>query len=143
GRPIKKTVYVFGTAPADQVTSFHYNNDGTLHDVTLPDPTANDASTVMYTYAFDSLGRPTSIRRPDGTSQSGVNLAYDGLTTTSTEVVGGAGGQAAVTKATKDAFGRLVEVDEQLTTTPTWATTHYVYDAADNVMQITDPEGNI
>ena len=29
GRPIKKTVYVYGTAPTDQITTFAYRNDGT------------------------------------------------------------------------------------------------------------------
>ena len=128
GRPIKKTVLAQGSAPHDHVTTFVYRNDGTLQTVSVPDPTANDASVVSYTYGFDSLGRATSIRRPDAAEradQSGVDIAYDGVTQTTTEVVGAAGGQVAVTKTVNDKFGRLIEVHERTgVTPPTWATTH-------------------
>jgi RHS repeat-associated protein len=141
GRPIKHTVYVFGTAPADQITTYHYNHDGTLKEVRVPDPSLNDASTVAYRYEFDSLGRPTSIRRPDFTTpaaQSGVNMSYDGLTTTSEEVVGADGGQAATTRTTSDAYGRLTTVEEKLDAT-SWATTTYQYGPDDNVSTIIGP----
>jgi YD repeat-containing protein len=144
GRPIKKTVFANGAAAADAITTFHYNNEGTLGTVTLPDPSANDTSTVTFSYAFDSLGRPTRIRRPDASSssQSGVDMSYNGLVTTSTEVVGADGGNAASTTTTKDAFGRLRYVDEQVDSA-TYARTTYDNDAADNVRQVTDPEGVI
>jgi hypothetical protein len=129
GRPLQKTTYAQGAAPANQVTTYQFNSDGTLGSVTVPDPSANDTSTVKYTYAFDSLGRPTSIRRPDAslaTNQSGVNMSYNGLITTSSEYLGSGGGVAAVTQTIKDAFGRLVEVDEQTSPNgPTWAATKY------------------
>ncbi len=163
GRPIKKTVFAQGAAVADQVSTFAYANDGTLRAVTAPDPAANDspgfagvrstpdqgvrrsidASAVTYTYAFDSLGRPTSLRRPDSTnsaSQSGTTLAYNGLSTTVSEGVGEAGGQGAVTVSTKDPFGRLIKVEEQVAAN-SYATTTYRYDAADNVIEIVDPAG--
>lgn len=146
GRPIRTTVFTQGTAPADQVTSYAYRHDGTLQSVSVPDPTANDTSVVTYTYGFDSLGRPASIRRPDHASasqQSGIDITYDGLTQTSTEVVGADGGQAAATKIVKDSFGRLVEVRELSATVPTltWAVTTYEYGPDDNVETIVDPEG--
>src|SRR5712692_8459340 len=96
GRPIKKTLFTQGSAPNDQITTFQYRNDGTLQTVQVPDPTANNATLVAYTYTFDSLGRATSIRRPDSVTaakQSGVDISYNGVTQTTTEVVGPALGQ--------------------------------------------------
>ena len=144
-RPIKTTAFVLGSAPVDAVTTYHYGNDGTLQSVTVPDPTANDTSTVTYTYAYDSLGRPTSIRRPDSTvlaSRSGVDMAYNGLVTTTSEFVNAGDGKPATTRATHDAFGRLVKVEEALSGAPiaAWAATTYAYDAADRITQITDPQ---
>src|SRR5262249_61064530 len=98
-RPMRTTVFAQGSAPADRVTTFHYNDDGTLGSVDVPDPSANDASIVTYTYGYDTLGRPTSIRRPDSTtpaSRSGTDVSYDGVFKTTSEVVGPAGGQAAL-----------------------------------------------
>jgi RHS repeat-associated protein len=144
GRPTKETVFVQGTAPADQITTFTYEDDGTLSRVEVPDPSANTVARVAYTYTFDSLGRATSVRRPDATAdidKSGVDISYDGLTQTTSEVVGLAGGNPAVTKTVTDRFGRLVEVHEQLTPSPaTWATTLYTYGPDDNVRTVTDPE---
>jgi YD repeat-containing protein len=144
GRPTKKTVFVQGSAPADQITTFTYENDGTLSRVEVPDPSVNTVARVAYTYTYDSLGRATSVRRPDATAdidKSGVDISYDGLTQTTSEVVGAAGGNPAVTKIVKDRFGRLVEVHEQLTPSPaTWATTLYTYAPDDNVRTVTDPE---
>ena len=144
GRPVKHTTYVFGSAPADEITMYQYSRAGTLDAAFVPDPTTNNTNTVKYTYTYDSLGRPTSIRRPDSSvllNQSGVDMSYDGLTATSSEVVASAGGTPATTMTTKDPFGRIVEVEEQKTSSPlTWATTIYGYDAADRVTSITDPE---
>jgi RHS repeat-associated protein len=144
GRPTKKTVFAQGSVPNDQITTFQYRNDGTLHTVQVPDPTRNDASLVAYTYTFDSLGRATSIRRPDNpipANQSGVDITYNGLTRTTTEVVGAAAGQIAATKTANDAFGRLIRVQEQTTgSPPTWATTAYTYAPDDNVETVVDPE---
>ncbi len=146
GRPIKKTSYVFGSAQNDAVTTFTYSADGRLTQVQVPDPAANDTSRVSYDYTFDSLGRATSIRRPDSTTpsnRSGVNVSYDGLTKTTEEITGAAAGNAARTKTTADAFGRLVEVKEMLAPSPlTWATTTYSYGPDDHVREISDAESN-
>jgi RHS repeat-associated protein len=145
GRPLEKTIYAAGSAPVDAVTIFSYRNDGTLASVNVPDPTLNNASTVTFTYGFDSLGRATSMRRPDGGQDpSGVDVSYDGLTTTTKEHVGSAGGKPASTITIKDRFGRLIEVREQTSddpNTPHWTSTTYQYDAANNVTSVTDPEG--
>ncbi len=145
GRPIRSTAYVFGSAPANQITTFFYRDDGTLREVRVPDPTANDTSVVSYTYEVDSLGRPTGMRRPDTavlSQRSGADLAYDGLVSTSTEVVGAAGGQAASHRTTTDAFGRVARVEELVAISPSirWAVTDYRYDPADRVQQIDGPE---
>jgi RHS repeat-associated protein len=144
GRPIKKTLFTQGSAPNDQITTFQYRNDGTLQSVQIPDPTTNNAAFVTSTYTFDSLGRAKSIRRPDNltaSKQSGIDVTYDGVSKTTTEVVGAALGQVAVTKTTNDSFGRLIQVREQTSASPlSWATTNYSYGPDDNVATIVDPE---
>jgi RHS repeat-associated protein len=141
GRPFRKTTYVQGTAPADAITTFTYDAIGKLSQTTVPDASLNSAATVTFTYGFDSTGRPTSMRRPGPAGgQSGINVSYDGVTETRTEVAGSAGGSAATTQLVHDSFGRLVTVNEQLTG-GAFATTQYAYDANDNIHQIIDPEG--
>jgi hypothetical protein len=90
GRTTAVTVFALGAAAANHVTRYFYGSDGFLDEVHVPDPTANDSSQVVYRYGFDSLGRPTSIRRPDTTvlaDQSGVDITYNGVVQTSTELV--------------------------------------------------------
>jgi RHS repeat-associated protein len=143
GRPIREISYVFGSAPADAISTYVYRDDGTLAEARVPDPTQNNASTVTYTYTFDSLGRATGIRRPDSANpalQSGVNISYDGLTQTRVEVLGSGPGLPAQTRTTTDAFGRLVKVEEQRAAGPLWATTNYEYSPHDSVKKITDPD---
>jgi RHS repeat-associated protein len=140
GRPRTTSVATAGAANA--VTTYKYSNDGTLSSVSVPDPSVNTSSVVAYTYVFDTLGRPTAIRRPDSVNvqaQSGVDIAYDGLTTTTTEVVGAAGGQIGETQTTNDRYGRLLLVKEK-TATSTYATTTYSYAPDDNVASIVDPQ---
>ncbi|MFT3697710.1 MAG: RHS repeat-associated core domain-containing protein [Kofleriaceae bacterium] len=141
GRTVKKTAYALGSAAFDQVSTFSYDYQGNLALVSLADPTVNTTATVTYTYGFDSIGRATSIRRPDNAAlanQSGTNITYDGASTTTTEVAGTSGGQVATTTVTKDSFGRLATVVEKTGTSST-ATTTYAYDANDNVSSVTDP----
>ena len=140
GRPTRVTIYAQGSVPNDQITSYVYRLDGTLQSVSVPDPIANNASVVSYTYGFDSVGRPISIRRPDSTTNpSGVDILYNGMTTTTTELLGANGGTQAQTKTIKDPFGRLIEVDERTATPSTFTTTMYAYSADDNVATITAP----
>ena len=146
GRPMRKTVYAQGAATTDAITTYQFNDVGTLRSVTVPDPTANDSSTVVYTYTFDSLGRPTAMNRPDDASpgnQSGVSISYNGLTTTTTELVGAASGNPATTTTIKDAFGRLRYVYEQIASGPTWSITTYDYGPDDNTTVVTDAEGKL
>jgi RHS repeat-associated protein len=133
GRPIKITT----TGSPGSITTYDYNEAGNLVAVQVPDP-ANDAALVTYTYEFDSIGRPTSMRRPVG---SGVDMSYDGLVHVSTEVAGVQGGSTATTELIHDAFGRLAVVREATGGTPAFAETFYEYDARDQVERIVDADG--
>jgi RHS repeat-associated protein len=142
GRAIRKTAYALGSAPADAITLFGYNNAGILSTVAVPDPTSNSGAQVTFLYSADSLGRPISVRRPDAASvdeRSGVDITYDGLTMTTTEVVGAGGGNPAVTSTTVDVFGRTTSVDEVRASSST-ATTTYEYAPDNTVSEIIDPE---
>ena len=145
GRLLRTTQFANGAAAANAVTSYTYGNEGKLISVSTPDPTANDTSVVTTLYDFDSLGRPTKIRLPDHTDplqRSAVLMAYDGASSTTTEILRAADGVPAVKLSTVDAFGRLSTVSEQRTAgaTPTWSVTTLTYDGNDNVATITDPE---
>ena len=146
GRPTQKTAYAQGAAVANHVTTYRYRLDGTLQDVSVPHPTANDATTVLYTYTFDSLGRPLTLRRPDS-GATGVNITYSGLTKTAREWLGGSPGTAkdATTRTTVDADGRPTKIEEATAAfaTPAYVTTTYAYAPDDSVIKITDPEGKI
>jgi RHS repeat-associated protein len=143
GRPIKTTVDPQGSAPALQVTNYFYNANGFLTSVAVPSPAANSGFQVTYTYTFDSLGRPLTIRRPDTSSpanQSGVNLAYDGRKQVATEVVGTAGGNSGQAESWADFYGRVSELKET-SAAGVFQTTTYAYDPLDNVKSIVDPQG--
>lgn len=142
GRPLKTTVLAHGSAPNDHVTKYTYRNDGTLQTISSPDPTTNDANLVSYTYGFDSLGRATSIRRPDNANpalQSGINIEYDGVTQTASEFLQPGDGKSASTKTINDRLGRLAEVHE-LTDNDEWSVTTYIHGPDDIVSTIIDPE---
>ena len=141
GRPIKSTVFVQGTAPADQITDYVYNANGFLTSVRVPNPASNSSAQVTYSYTFDSLGRPLTIRRPDVTTPaSGANLAYDGRKQTATEVVGGSGGNAGQAESWVDFYGRPTQLKET-SAAGVFQTTTYAYDPLDNVKSIIDPQG--
>ena len=142
GRIIRSTKFAPGAA-ANEVTTLTYAADGTLVSASVPDPSLNSAATVTYTASYDSLGRPISSRRPDAplpANQSGVNISYDGASTTRTEVTGAAGGQSSQTVTTVDSYGRLSHLDELVSGT-TYATTTYLYDANNDVKSISSSDG--
>jgi len=139
GRPTKTTVYVQGTAQADQITAYVYRDDGTLQSVSMPDPSVSTSALVTYTYTFDTLGRPLTVRRPDSIA-SGVDVTYGDAATTTTEVASDA--TVASTKTETDKLGRVWKVHELTSTAPTtWEVTTYAYGPDDNVASITDPQG--
>lgn len=90
-------------------------------------PTGDDRAGWAWSSAeHDWMSRPTKIINPDGTtreaSYSGCGCA-DGETTTTTDESGRA------QKLTKDAFGRLVRVDELNWDGTVYGTTDYAYNA--------------
>ena len=101
GRPIASTDGI-------AVTMYDYASDGKLTSVTLPSP-ETDGDFVTYSYGFDSIGRPTSIRRPDGPAltASGIDLTYSGTIHSKREVAGSSGGPEALTEMVHDSFGRV------------------------------------
>ena len=143
GRPTSVIKYSQGAAIADHVTTYRYGLDGTLQSVKVPDPTEDDASQVEYVYTFDSLGRATTVRRPDS-QQSGATISYSGLTTTTTEVASSPA-KLASTRRTLDSDGRLAKVEEYspACSATNWCSTLYMYGPDDNVKQITDPESKV
>ena len=155
GRLTRTVQLANGAAAADAVTSYSYGNDGKLISVATPDPTLNTSAQVTTTYSFDSIGRPTGMRLPDNAvaaSRSGVDMAYNGRTSTTTEVVGAAGKPVplapglpvpvASTVSTVDDFGRLITVTERRAETGPgqWATTNYTYSARNEMATITEPQ---
>ncbi len=156
GRLTRTVQLANGAAAADAVTSYSYGNDGKLISVATPDPTLNTSAQVTTTYSFDSIGRPTGMRLPDNAvaaSRSGVDMAYNGRTSTTTEVVGAAGKPVplapglpvpvASTVSTVDDFGRLITVTERRAETGPgqWATTNYTYSPRNEMATITEPQG--
>ncbi|HPH66850.1 MAG TPA: SpvB/TcaC N-terminal domain-containing protein, partial [Kofleriaceae bacterium] len=156
GRLTRTVQLANGAAAANAVTSYLYGNDGKLISVSTPDPTLNTSAQVTTTYSFDSIGRPTGMRLPDNAvaaNRSGVDMAYNGRTSTTTEVVGAAGKPAPVspdlptpvasTVSTVDDFGRLITVTERRAETGPgqWATTQYTYSPRNEMATITEPQG--
>jgi RHS repeat-associated protein len=141
GRPIRIATRANASWTAE--TTYDYASDGTLVTVTVPDP-SNDAGTVAFSYTYDSIGRPTGMRRPaiGGSVASGVDVTYDGVTETRTEIAGSLGGPAATTVFGRDALGRLETVSERLPDGSDAVTT-YGYDPRDAVAEIIDPEDNV
>ena len=139
GRPYRHTVHTASPLPVHQITTHAYRDDGTLQSVTVPDPSsASGSAVVTYSYTFDTLGRPLTIRRPDA-SASGTDVTYDGLTTTTTEWTPMSGEPAQVT-VEKDRLGRTIKIHEKVKDS-VFATTTYAYGPSDAVTTIEDPSG--
>ncbi len=143
GRPKTETTKLFSATLPDATVSYRYDVGGRLVEYSGPDPsTADGMPGVTYKYLYDSLGRPTGMRRPDG---NGVNLHYSGLVKTRAECaitpsdtceeVAPADDVLASTRMTFDVFGRL-RIVEEATGPSTWATTLYDYDINDNMTRI-------
>lgn len=130
------------TQGADAVTTYLYDGVGNLEEMRVPDPRVEDGSNqVSYRFAHDALGRTTHFVRPDGT---GIEIVYDGLRKTVTEILGG-GERGATTEALYDVFGRLLEVVEDAGDGEEHvsARTTYTYDVHDNLETVIDADGNV
>lgn len=137
GRKVLDVTYEYGAVRA--VTKSFYDAAGNLARVLAPKPTGHVLSFVEWQYGYDAWGRLTAVREPsragcDGplTTQApfsfcGTRYLYDGLTTTTEDVVGTAGGEVGRTRETRDPRGRLVLVEEE-SAPGVYATTRYAYD---------------
>ncbi|MBV7339956.1 hypothetical protein KFU94_69460 [Chloroflexi bacterium TSY] len=134
------------TSGANSETTYTYDAAGNLASVAVPDPRVDATGQVLYTFDYDSLGRLTETYTPDctGTNCTGMSTRYDGRLTETRERIFDVneGGRAAVKRRWTDAFGRLIQVDEQLDD-GSFATTTYLYDGNDNVGRITDADGMV
>ncbi|MBI2108215.1 hypothetical protein HYT54_03750, partial [Candidatus Woesearchaeota archaeon] len=83
------------------------------------------------TYSYDTLDRQTKIRNTDGTE---VNIAYDHWTTNADDENSNRKDSA------KDAYGNIITIKEY-NNDETYAT-GYSYDAASNLIEIADNQGN-
>ncbi|NKE71607.1 FG-GAP-like repeat-containing protein [Candidatus Manganitrophus noduliformans] len=117
-----------------------YNNTGTVKQISLPyfDGTGTP---IWKTFIYDPMGRMTQATNPDGSRvlqcyNEGVAVAIDASNHRKREV--------------RDAFGRLVQVNEYQSTfticttdvgTP-YATTTYQYDLLGSLVKVTDAKGN-
>jgi RHS repeat-associated protein len=126
------------TADNFSVKDFVYNNRGLLNKESLPyfstgasKTSATTDNTLYGIYAYDTLGRITSVVNAAGT----ITNAYDDWKVTATDAKGVA------KDLYKDAYGNLIRVDER--NGASTYTTIYTYDSAGNLAKITDALGNI
>ncbi len=94
----------------------------------------------LYSYtevvSYDYLSRPLTVRSPiDSSTYANVSYSYSGFSTTVTDAEGG------VKTQTTDHLGRIIQVEEQ--NGGNTYTTTYEYNAAGDLIEITDDVGNI
>jgi RHS repeat-associated protein len=139
GRTIKTVSE--GPNSSTVVTEMVYDRRGAVYQQSLP-YYSGDPSRLWTTFTYDPLGRVLTTTGPDNkTMQACYN---DGVTV----VIDQEGNRK---RETKDAFGRLVQVDEykdmkftSCTTDPLtpYATTKYEYDVLGRLLSVTDHENN-
>jgi RHS repeat-associated protein len=93
------------------------------------------------TFTYDEVGRLTSQTHPDGTSQSYSYVADDpdGVTTS----VWSRNERKHDKKIYQDAYGRVIKISELDPATGKFSTVTYTYSAADELLTMTDPNGNV
>jgi RHS repeat-associated protein len=93
------------------------------------------------TFNYDEVGRLTSQIHPDDTSQSFAYVTDDpnGITTS----VWSENERKHEKKVYQDAHGRVVKISELDRTTGKFSTVNYTYSAADELLTMTDPNGNV
>jgi len=138
------------TGAGNPVVDYGYDNAGQLTSVTRPSPRGNetmsydalsrlqvdtDAALRSRTISYDKLDRPTLISYSDGSS---IAYEYDADGNRTKRTVTPASGPAQVTTWGYDDKGRLTDQ-----TLPGNVTTHYAYDATDNLTSVTDAGGTV
>lgn len=120
------------------VRDMTYNNIGLVARESLPyfssgssRTSATTTSALFTTYAYDALGRVSTLATAVGTTSN----SYDDWRTVATDPNG------KPKKFEKDAFGRLATVVEK--NSSTYATTTYAWNANDTLATTTDSDGNV
>ena len=125
------------------VTETHYDSRGLVKQTSLPYIQGIESATGRWsTMTYDALGRLIQSTNPDNTSS---RVCYSGWTTTTLDP------KLHKKVETKDAFGRLITVQEYTgqATVGTcaggtlYATTTYAYDRLGNLLSATDAKGNV
>jgi YD repeat-containing protein len=121
-----------------------YNNRGLVETVSIPyqapaspDYSSPNTGVKKTTTLYDPLRRVSQVTNTDNTY---TTYSYDKWTTTIID----ANGHKKV--ETRDAYGRLAQVEEFTGTAPSftlYATTTYTYDILGNLLSITDALGNV
>ncbi len=102
--------------------------DGMGRTKQVSDPYRSGDTVVWTTSVYDMQGRVTSVTTPDGAA---VTSSYSGNTVTVTDQAG------KKRKSETDALGRLTKVTEDPTSGGLNYDTTYLYDALDNLRQVT------
>lgn len=138
GRTTRKTSTYPGGPTRE--TKTEYDLRGQVLRTSLPYFTGG---TVYWrTPSYDALGRVLQLTNPDTTVS---RSCYADWTTVTVEADGDR------KRETKDAYGRVVKIDEYNATVSTcdtavgtpYATTNYVYDVLGNLTSVTDAKGNV
>jgi len=89
-------------------------------------------------YAYDSLGRLTTINRPtpDGSGTCSSSIAYSVNATLKLAVETVTDEMSRYRKIYRDAFGRIMRVDEQAPVSGADLITRYTYDVLDNLTKV-------
>ena len=128
------------TAGPTRETQTLYNSRGLVQYKSLPYFTGG--TVYWQTITYDGLDRVWRVTNPDNTvSQS----CYGDWTTVTIEPDGDR------KRETRDAFGRVIKIEEYNTTFATcdatvgapYATTNYIYDVLGNLLSVTDAKGNV
>jgi len=122
GRP-SQTMLTSDPGGVDYVDTT-YDNLGRVHTVTNPYRSTSDSTYGLTTYAYDALGRTTTVTEQDNTSQ--VSASYALNCTTATDEAG------KKRKSCSDGLGRVTQVFED----PAGVNyeTDYQYDTLDNLI---------
>jgi RHS repeat-associated protein len=129
------------TGQSEDRAVLRYDAQGNLVLFETTNPAGASPASVVYRFTYDSLNRLETATRPGG---AGFAVARDGLVKTRTETIGpdAAPGQPqAMTRTTRDVFGRLILIEEKIEES-TFAHTSYDYDGFDNLVRVVSADGN-
>lgn len=144
GRVIQKRERAEGTSaggfPAYTAADTTYDNQGRVNSVSLPYASPDAARTqpvvsplLTTVYQYDATGRVVNVADIVGTTRA-VYDKWDAMMTDS---------NSHEKRFARDASGRLIRVEELMSAGTSPYITSYAYDAAGNLANITDADGNV